>query len=230
MMKKIQILCLAVLSMVFFSSCKDDSGIYAGQLFTNSEKAAAIKACLNSSLDTAVAHLCTSGGFSEYNDGLYKLDFSANQAMMDTLAAHGFGNLSDSLILHTNRMAESCYTVVKSSVGDAIDNLVVYDYDALINGDDYAITDYFAETKGNAIKEAMRSQVQIRMNVFGVDNIWNDMVGKYYSITNQPVNYDLQGYILTKMLNGILEEMRNEEYMIRYDETHRVSADSLLGL
>ena len=35
---------------------------------------------------------------------------------------------------------------------------------------------------------------------------------------------------ITKMLNGILEEMRNEEYMIRYDETHRVSADSLLGM
>jgi len=229
-MKKIQLLCLAVLCALFFSSCKDDSGIYAGHLFTNSEKASAIKTCLNSSLDTAVAHLCNSNGFSSYKDGLYKLDFSANRAMMDTLAAHGFGNLSDSLILHTNRMAESCYTVVKNSFGDAIDNLVVYDYDALIKGGDYAITDYFAEMKGSAIKEAMRSQVQIRMNVFGVSNTWNEMVNQYYQITNQPVTYDVQGYVLEKMLNGILEEMRCEEYLIRNDETHRVSADSLLGL
>lgn len=229
-MKKIQILCLAVLSVVFFSSCNDNSGTYAGHLFTNSEKSAAIKTCLNSSLDTAVAHLCHSGGFSEFKNGLYKLDFVANQAMMDTLAAHGFGNLSDTLLIHSNRMAESCYSVVKTAFGDAIDNLVVYDYDALIKGGDYAITDYFAQMKGDAVKEAMRSQVQIRMNVFGVDNAWNEMVNQYYSITSQPVSYDVQGYILNKILNGILEEMRCEEYMIRYDETHRVSADSLLGL
>ena len=230
MMKKFQLLCLAVLCALFFSSCKDDSGIYAGHLFTNSEKASAIKTCLNSSLDTAVAHLCNSNGFSSYKDGLYKLDFSANRAMMDTLAAHGFGNLSDSLILHANRMAESCNSVVKTAFGDAIDNLVVYDYDALIKGGDYAITDYFAEMKGNAVKEAMRSQVQIRLNVFGVSNTWNEMVNQYYQITNQPVSYDVQGYVLEKMLNGILEEMRCEEYLIRNDETHRVSADSLLGL
>ncbi|MBR4918635.1 MAG: DUF4197 family protein [Bacteroidales bacterium] len=230
MMKKFQFLCLAVLCAMFFSSCKDDSGTYAEQLFTNSEKAAAVKACLNSSLDTAVAHLCTSGGFSEYKDGLYMLDFSANRSMMDTLAAHGFGNLSDSLIFHANRMAESCNSVVKTAFEDAIDNLVVYDYDALIKGGDYAITDYFAEMKSNTLKDAMRSQVQIRMNVFGVDNSWNEMANQYYQITNQPVTYDVQGYILEKMLNGILEEMRCEEYMIRNDETHRVSADSLLGL
>ena len=229
-MKKFQLLCLAVLCALFFSSCKDDSGIYAGHLFTNSEKASAIKTCLNSSLDTAVANLCNSNGFSSYKDGLYKLDFSANRAMMDTLAAHGFGNLSDSLILHANRMAESCNSVVKTAFGDAIDNLVVYDYDALIKGGDYAITDYFAEMKGNAVKEAMRSQVQIRLNVFGVSNTWNEMVNQYYQITNQPVSYDVQGYVLEKMLNGILEEMRCEEYLIRNDETHRVSADSLLGL
>ena len=177
-----------------------------------------------------MAHLCNSNGFSSYKDGLYKLDFSANRAMMDTLAAHGFGNLSDSLILHANRMAESCNSVVKTAFGDAIDNLVVYDYDALIKGGDYAITDYFAEMKGNAVKEAMRSQVQIRLNVFGVSNTWNEMVNQYYQITNQPVSYDVQGYVLEKMLNGILEEMRCEEYLIRNDETHRVSADSLLGL
>lgn len=229
-MKKFQLLCLAVLCALFFSSCKDDSGIYAGHLFTNSEKASAIKTCLNSSLDTAVAHLCNSNGFSSYKDGLYKLDFSVNRAMMDTLAAHGFGNLSDSLILHANRMAESCNSVVKTAFGDAIDNLVVYDYDALIKGGDYAITDYFAEMKSNAVKEAMRSQVQIRLNVFGVSNTWNEMVNQYYQITNQPVSYDVQGYVLEKMLNGILEEMRCEEYLIRNDETHRVSADSLLGL
>lgn len=223
MMKKIQIFCLAVLSVAFFSSCKDDSGIYVDHLYTTGEKAAAVKACLNSSLDTAVANLCHSGGFSEYKDGLYRLDFSANQAMMDTLAAHGFGNLSDSLIFHTNRMAESCNSVVKTAFGDAIKNLVVYDYDALIKGGNSAITDYFAEMETPTLRDALRSQVSIRMNLFKVTDNWNEMVAQYYELTHQPVSYDVQGYILDKMVNGILEEMRCEEYLIRTDSTHRDS-------
>ncbi len=222
-MKKFQILCLAVLCVTLMSACKDETGTYAEHLYTNSEKDAAVKACLNTSLDTAIAHLCHSGGFSEYKDGLYKLDYTFNQALIDTLAAHGYSSISDSLILFTNRVAESCGTVAKTAFVDAINGLVVYDYDALIKGESAVITNYFAEMKSNAVKEAMRSQVAIRMGLFNVNNAWNEAVSNYYAITGQPVSYDVQGYVLDKMVNGILEEMRCEEYLIRTDPAHRDS-------
>lgn len=228
-MKKIQIFCLAVLCMALFGACKDDTGTYADQLYTNGEKAAAIKACLDSSLDTAVAHLCQSGGFSNYKDGFYKLDYAPSQALFDTLAAHGYSALGDSLILFTNRMAESCSSVVTTAFGDAIEDLVVYDYDALIGGESTAITDYFSEMKSNTVRDALKSQVSIRMGLFNVNSVWNEMAGNYYNITGTPVSYDVQGYILDKMVNGILDEMRCEEYLIRTDSTHRVEDNMLLG-
>ena len=224
-MKKFQILCIAVLSVALFNSCKDDSGTYAEYLHTNGEKAAAVKRCLDISLDTAVAHLCHSGGFYEYKDGLYRLDFSANQAMMDTLAAHNYSYLSDSLIRFANRMAESCGSVARTAFGDAIKDMVVADYDALIKGDGTPITDYFKKFQYSTVRDALRSQVSIRMSLFNVNNVWNEMVGNYYSITHQPVSYDVQGYVLDAMMNGFLEEMRCEEFLIRTDSTHR---DSIL--
>jgi len=149
--------------------------------------------------------------------------------LLDTLSAHGYGNLGDSLILYTNRMAEGCGTVVKTAFSDAIKDLTVYDYDALIDGEFTAITDYFAEMKTNTVRDALKSQVSIRMGLFNVNSVWNEMVGNYYSITGTPVSYDVQGYILDKMVNGILEEMRCEEYLIRTDSTHRVDDNMLLG-
>lgn len=224
-MKKFQILCMAVLCIALFNSCKDDSGMYAEYLHTNGEKTTAIKTCLNASLDTAVAHLCHSGGFYEYKDGLYKLDFSNNQAMMDTLAAHSYTYLSDSLIRCANRLAESCDAVSKTAFGDAIKNMVITDFDALIKGEGTPITDYFEQTQYYTVRDALKSQVSIRMNLFKVNDVWDEMVGNYYSITHQPVTYDVQGYILNSMMNGLLEEMRCEEFLIRTDSTHR---DSIL--
>ncbi|MCR4681032.1 MAG: DUF4197 domain-containing protein [Bacteroidales bacterium] len=229
-MKKFQILCFAILSMALFSSCNDDSGTYVSQLFTDSQKSLAIKTCLEASTDTAVNHLCVSNGFSGYNNGVYRIDYSGVQNVFDTLAAHDYGYLNDSLILFTNRMAEGCGVVVKTAFKDAIGNLVVHDLDELINGDDHAITDYFVQMKSHDLREAMRTPVGIRMDIYKVTETWNDMAGKYYTITNKPLTYDVQGYVIDKMLNGLFEEMRNEEYLIRTDSTHRNSADSLLGL
>ncbi len=228
-MKKIQIICLAALAAALFGSCHDDSGTYASQLFTNSEKSSAIKSCLTCSLDTAVAHLCTPDGFSEYKDGLYRLDFSGNRAMTDTLALHSYGYLSDSLVYHANRLAESCGSVVRSAFSDAISGLTLYDYDALINGGGTAVTDYFAERETPALREALKSQVSIRMSLFQVDDFWSEMVSQYYGITHQTVSFDVQGYIIDKMTDGILEEMRCEEVLIRTDSTHRMHADSIVG-
>ncbi len=228
-MKKIRILCLAVLGLALFSACHDNTGTYADNLYTNGQKANAIKTCLESSLDTAVTYLCKADGFSAYKDGIYKIDFASNQAMIDTLAAHGHGNLTDSLVVFTNGMAESCYSVAKTAFSDAITNLVVYDYDELIKGESPAITNYFAKMQKSTVCEAMRSQVAIRMGIFKVNDVWDEMVGTYYTITGKPVSFDVQSYILDKMVDGILEEMRCEEYLIRTDSTHRVEDNRLLG-
>ena len=126
-MKKLSIILgIALISAVTLFSCKDESGIYVEQLYTNAQKELAIKECLRTSADSAVSHLCVDDGFYSYHDMDYRIDYDLLQAsLFDTLENHGYGYLSDTLILRTNRLAESCGGQVLSALKTAIDSLTI---------------------------------------------------------------------------------------------------------
>lgn len=231
MMKKIKLLSLIALALFFACSCEDNTDTYVEQLYTNAQKEVAFSACLHSSLDSAFSHLCVYNGFYQYNDAAYRIDFSnLRNSVFDTLNNHQLEYLADSLIICTNRMAESCNASVLSDIfKNAISSMTYYDHDALIDGDSTAITEYFKKFKYAEVKSAMQSPVSIRMNIFRVNEYWNEIMNKYNSYSNVPVNVNLQDYVIDKMLDGIFQEMRIEEINIRMDSTHRVKEDSLLG-
>ena len=139
---------MILLAAVSLFSCKDESGDYVEQLYTNSQKEKAIKDCLKASADSALNHLCMPNGFYTYNEGMYRIDYAPlRNSLFDTLGRHGYGDLSDSLIRYTNRLAESCKAQLAPSFTTAIDTLEIFDYDALINGEIDAITRYFETYK-----------------------------------------------------------------------------------
>ena len=148
-MKKFNIL----LGMILFAavtlfSCKDESGIFVEQLYTNSQKEKAIKDGLKASADSALNHLCVADGFYNYSGGIYRINYAPLQgSLFDTLDRNGYGNLADSLILFSNQLAESCKSQLTPSFTSAIDSLVIYDCDALINGETDAISKYFETYK-----------------------------------------------------------------------------------
>jgi len=229
-MKKLKLVCLAVLAAVTLFSCKDETGDFVEQLYTNSQKSAAIKACLKTSADSALNHLCDNNGFYEYLEGEYRINYASLQnSLFDTLNNHGYSYLVDSLILSTNRLAASCKSQISPSITTAIDSLVIVDYDALIDGNATAITDYFKIYQYPSLKSAFQSPVSIRLNLYGVSPVWNEMVLIYMLYNPTPLNFDLQNYIIEKMLDGILEEMRVEEALIRTDSTHRSDATEMIG-
>lgn len=231
-MKKLSIIViLAVMTAVTLFSCKDESGEFVEQLYTNAQKEKAIKECLKTSADSAVNHLCTEGGFFSYNDGDYRIDFSPLQNnMFDSLSHYGWGALAtDSLIRLTNKMAESCGAQIRPAFVSAIDSLEIVDYDALINGKVGAITHYLELYKYNELKSAIKTPVSIRMDVYGVTDLWNSMWQLYVSHCPVPVNFDIQNYVVEKMLDGLLQEMCAEEELIRIDSNHRSDATDLLG-
>lgn len=220
-----------MLAAALFCSCEDHSDLYVTQLFTNDQKANAFTACLTSSMDSAVSHLCSADGFYLYRDAAYRIDFrNIQHSVFDTLNNHQLGFLADSLIYYTNRMAESCNAPVTTAFKSAIKSITFRDHDALIHDNDHAITDYFEFYKRNELIDSLRSPVSIRMNIYNVNSCWASVMNAYNQYGTVPVNIDLQGYIINKMLDGLFEEMRLEEYNVRMDSTHRVSADSLLGL
>lgn len=230
-MKKFIILLEMILfATIVLCSCKDESGLYVEQLYTNSQKEKAIKDCLKASADTALNHLCATDGFFNYAGGVYRIDYAPLQnSLFDTLSRNGYGNLVDSLILFSNRLAESCKSQLAPSFSSAIDTLVIFDCDALINGETDAITHYFETYKYADLKSAFQTPVSIRMNLFNVTPTWNEMIRIYAQSTPTPLNFDIQNYIVEKMLEGLFQEMRLEEILIRTDSTHRSETMELLG-
>ena len=189
----------------------------------------AIKSCLRASADSAVSHLCTTDGYYNYNDAAYRIDYATLQnSLFDTLRNHNYGDLGDSLVVYTNRLAESCGGQVLPILKSAIDSLTITDHQKLVDGE-MTITHYFELFKYNVVKSAMQSPVSIRMSLFGVNETWSEMLQKYYQYTNVPLNFDLQNYIVEKMLDGILKEMAVEETLIRTDSTHRTESMELLA-
>ena len=229
-MKKLSVLIMTVLAVVLFSSCKDQSGIYVEQLYTNAQKDKAIRACLYASADTAVKHLCVPDGFYNYLNSFYRIDYEPLEfTLFDTLEAHGYGNLADTLILRTNRMAENCGSQVSAALHSAIDSLDIVDYDRLVDGDYDAITHYFEIYMYRYLQSAFQSPVSIRMPIYRVTDTWNAMMQEYIKYTPVPLNFDIQGYIVDRMLDDILTEMSIEEVLIRTDSTHRSADMKLLG-
>ena len=230
-MKKLNIILgMILLAAVSLFSCKDESGDYVEQLYTNSQKEKAIKDCLKASADSALNHLCVPNGFYNYNDGVYRIDYAPlRNSLFDTLGRHGYGDLSDSLIRYTNRLAESCKAQLAPSFTSAIDTLEIFNYDALINGEIDAITKYFETYKYRFLKSAFQTPVSIRMGIYNVTPVWNEMLQKYSQYTTEPLNFDIQNYVVEKMLDGLLQEMRVEEELIRTDSAHRSESMELFG-
>lgn len=230
-MKKLSIILgIALLAVMSLTSCKDESGEFVEQLYTNAQKSTAIKGCLKTSADSALNHLCDNNGFYDYNDGEYRIDYAPLQSsLFDTLENHGYGYLVDTLIYNTNRLASSCKTQLASVIKTAIDSLEIFDYDALIKGESTAVTDYFELYKYRELRSAFQSPVSIRMGIFNVTSVWNQMVYKYVQYTNTPINFDIQVYIVEKMLDDIFDEMAIEEMNIRTDSTHRDDQTALFG-
>ena len=222
-MKKLNfIFGIIIFAAVILFSCEDDSGLYVEQLYTNSQKEKAIKACLTVSSDSALNHLCAVGGFSSYRDGIYSIDYAPlNNSLFDTLSRHGYGYLCDSLVTFSNRLAENCKAQLAPCFTSAIDTLIITDYDALIKGDLDAITNYFELLEYRYLTSAFQTPVSIRMSLFGVSQTWNEMLQRYAQYSTVPISFDVQNYMVDKMLDGLLQEMRIEERLIRTDTSHR---------
>lgn len=229
-MKKLKIAILAVFAAVMFFSCNDETGDYVEQLHTNTQKEVAIKACLKISVDTASAHLFVPDGFYRYNDSAYRINFAPLQnTLFSVLEENGYGDLVDSLVLNVNRLAESCGSQITPSLKAAVDSMKILDYDALLKGEDDAITRYYEMYEYKYLKSAIQTPVSVRMDLYDVNSVWTAMLLIYYQITDVPLNFEIQNYIVETMLSDIIAEMCLEEALIRTNVDHRNDDTALFG-
>ena len=226
-MKKLYLFCLILLPLMMVS-CKDDSGEFIEQYYTNAELTSALRTCLTTAKDTALNRLCVTDGLN--GSETYRIvlpdnaDFRALTAALDSLNK---SYLTDTLVNRLNRAGEQSGNALSASFNSTISSLTFPDPSSLVYSTTYdAATAYFKVQCGNAMQSSATSILSEKMQSTGASATWNEIQTAYHTANNAFFNYDITSYTATNLLNAIYTEMAKEEKLIRTDATH-ATADNL---
>jgi hypothetical protein len=136
----------------------------------------------------------------------------------------GYGSQVDEFVLSMNRAAERAAPAAKQIFWDAIGEMTIDDARKILSGHETAATDYFKGKTTNKLTTAFRPVVDKAMNEVGVTRRYKELVGRYEAIPFvKKETYDIDGYVVTKALDGLFYVVGEEEKKIRKDPAARVT-------
>jgi hypothetical protein len=136
----------------------------------------------------------------------------------------GYGPQMDELVLGMNRAAEQAAPAAKQIFWDAIGAMTIDDARRILNGSQTAATDYFKEKTTPQLTTAFRPVVEKSMSQVGVTRQYNELLGQARSIPFLNVEqFDLDGYVVGKGLDGLFHVVGEEEHKIRTNPSARVT-------
>ena len=223
-MKKLYFFCLILLPLVM-ASCKDDSGEFIEQYYTNAQLTSALRTCLTSAKDTALNRLCIPDGLNGSETYRIVLPDNADfRALAEALAAENKGYLADSLVSQLNRASENSGNDLSSAFNSAIKSLDFPDPASLVySSSTDTATIYFRTQCGPSMQSSATSILAEQMQATGASATWMEMQSAYHTATSAFFNYDIAGHAASHLLNAIYTEMAKEEKLIRTDSTHATS-------
>lgn len=223
-MKKLYLFCLILLPLMMVS-CKDDSGDFIEQYYTDAELTSALRTCLTTAKDTALNHLCVTDGLN--GSTTYRITLPDNadfRALAEALAAQNKSDLTDSLVNQLNRAGEQSGNALSASFNSAISTLTFPDPASIVYTSTYdAATSYFKVQCGASMLSSATTILAEQMQTTGASSTWNEMQTIYFNATSTHFNYDITNYATTNLLSSIYTEMAKEEKLIRTDTTHAAS-------
>jgi hypothetical protein len=224
MKKRIYLILLSII--VIFFSCKDDSGQFEEQLFTNDQINIALKDCLKLTSDTTLNTLCIADtvnkklGYSYYESELYKIDFpTAAKPIIDTLTAYGFGGALDTLIININRAAEKCGNKIKSNFLEPLIKKITFPNPyQILHGENSAITDYVKKNNQSEFMALLKTSILLeQFNTLKITSTWNTLQEEYYNITGNYSSIDILDFSTQQMVDGFFKLMGVWEEAVRND-------------
>ena len=140
------------------------------------------------------------------------------------LRAVGYGSQVDELVLGMNRAAEQAAPAAKDIFWNAVGEMTFEDVRKIWSGNETAATDYFKGKTTDRLTGAFRPVVDKAMNEVGVTRQYKELVGKYESIPFvKKETFDIDGYVVTKALDGLFHVVGEEERKIRTNPQARVT-------
>ena len=226
-MKKLYLFCLILLPLMMVS-CKDDSGDFIEQYYTDADLTSALRTCLTTAKDTALNLLCVPDGLN--GSDTYRITLPDNadfRALAEALAAQDKSDLTDSLVSQLNRAGEQSGNALSAAFNSAISSRTFPDPSSLVYTTTYdAATAYFQIQCGPSMQNSANSILSEQMQNTGASATWTEIQSAYYTETAAFFNYDITSFTTNILLSSIYTEMAKEEKLIRTDTTH-ASADKL---
>lgn len=123
-----------------------------------------------------------------------------------------------------NRAAEEAAKKATPVFTDAVTNMTIGDGFAILNGSDSAATHYLREKTFSPLKEKFMPVVKEAIATTKVTSYWTPLATAYNKLPGvKKQNPDLNDYVCTKAINGLMILILDEEAKIRKDPAARVS-------
>jgi hypothetical protein len=140
-----------------------------------------------------------------------------------TLRSLGQGALVDQAILSMNRAAEDAAGGVANIFLDAIKGMTVTDGLKILQGGDFAATNYLKSVTTKELTEKFRPVIEASLVKVDATKYWKDLFTTYNRFSSNQVNTDLTAYVTERALSGLFYNIGLEEQKIRKDPAAQVT-------
>ena len=210
---------------------KDSSGkssidkVFGGKLgsgLSSDEIASGLKEALQVGATKGSDKLSAVDGF--FKDAAIKILMPEEAKKVEkTLRGMGLGAQVDEAILSMNRAAEDAAKSAAPIFINAIKQMSISDALGILQGNDFAATNYLKDKTTSALTEAFRPVIEKSLEKVNATKYWNTLFTTYNKFSLQKVNPDLTAYVTEKGLAGIFYQVGQEEQKIRKDPLARTS-------
>jgi hypothetical protein len=238
MKKRIYLLLLSFI--VIFSACRDDSGKFVEQLFTDTQITYALRDCIEFCSDSTLNTLCMVDtialkyGYYDYDLGAYRIEFPAaaqtvidTLVLADTLALYEYKEVIDSLIFNMNKAATLCGNKMKSQFWNPIVKEITFPNPNLIlHGGNTALTNYIKEIKQTEWVALLVSSIfDEQCKALNVVEKWDELQAIYSNYTGNHSSIDILTPAAQQMVEGFFKKMASVEEAVRKDPNLRGKSD-----
>ncbi len=137
----------------------------------------------------------------------------------------GYGEKVDEFVLSMNRAAERAAPAAKQIFWDAIGAMTFDDAQKILGGGETAATEFFKRKTTDKLTAAFRPTVERTMSQVGVVRQYQELVGRFKAIPfAQAQTFDINGYVVTKALDGLFHVIGEQERQIRTNPAARTTA------
>jgi hypothetical protein len=137
----------------------------------------------------------------------------------------GLGPQIDQFVLSMNRAAEAAAPLAGGIFLDAVKQMTFDDARRILSGSDTAATDFFKSRTLDKLTAAFRPVVQKTMQDNQVTRQYQSLMAGVGKIPFVKTEFtDIDGYVVSKSLDGLFLLIGQEEKKIRHDPAARVTA------